>query len=42
MTSDIVYWVLVFKDKIAFDKKVNGDRVDADLVASIKDRSNDK
>lgn len=42
MTSDIVYWVLVFNNKEAFDKKCNGDRVDADMIASIKDRSNDK
>ena len=28
--------------KEAFDKKCAGERVDADLIASIKDRSNDK
>ena len=42
MTSDIVYWLLVFNTKEAFDKKCAGERVDADLIASIKDRSNDK
>lgn len=42
MTSDIVYWVLVFNTKEAFDKKMAGERVDADMIASIKDRSNDK
>ena len=42
MTSDIVFWVLVFNTKEAFDKKMAGERVDADLIASIKDRSNDK
>ncbi len=42
MTSDIVYWLLVFNTKEAFDKKCAGERVDADMIASIKDRSNDK
>lgn len=40
--NDIVYWVLVFRDKVQFDKKCGGERVNADMVASIKDRSNDK
>jgi hypothetical protein len=40
--NDIVYWVLVFRDKVQFDKKCSGERVNADMVASIKDRSNDK
>lgn len=42
MTSDIVYWILVFRDKAQFDRKCAGERVDADMIASIKDRSNDK
>ena len=40
--NDIVYRVLVFRDKIQFDKKCAGERVNADMVASIKDKSNDK
>lgn len=42
LTSDIVYWVLVFKNKDTFDKKCNWERVDADLIASIKERSNER
>lgn len=40
--NDIVYWVLVFRDKVQFDKKCWGERVNADMIASIKDKSNDK
>ena len=39
---NVIYWLLVFNSKEIFDKRVSGEKVDADMVATIKARRNDR
>lgn len=38
----IVYRALMYTNKENFDKKVAGERIDADLISSVKEHQNDK
>ena len=40
--GDVLYWVLVFRDEATFNKKCAWERVDADMVSSIKEKVDEK
>lgn len=38
----VLYWLLVFKSKENFDARMKWEKVDADMIAGIKERTNEQ